>query len=146
MFDLGMQELIVIFIVALLVFGPKRLPELSRALGKGVRELKIALRGVKDSFDEAESQVEETFSPDVYKESQEEDKGKASPDLKDPQSSSPDGEGDTNDKKETLSPDIYKEPQEEDTGKASPDLKDPRSSPPDGEADTGDKKETTDNG
>jgi sec-independent protein translocase protein TatB len=101
MFDLGMQELIVIFIVALLVFGPKRLPELSRALGKGVRELKIALRGVKDSFDEAESQVEETLSPDIYKEPQEEDTGKASPDLKDPHSSPPDGEADTGDKKET---------------------------------------------
>ncbi|MEN2986607.1 MAG: twin-arginine translocase TatA/TatE family subunit, partial [Thermodesulfovibrionaceae bacterium] len=34
MFDLGFQELVVIFIVALLVFGPKKLPELGYALGK----------------------------------------------------------------------------------------------------------------
>ncbi|NIR25464.1 MAG: twin-arginine translocase TatA/TatE family subunit, partial [Gammaproteobacteria bacterium] len=34
MFDLGIQELVVIFVVALLVFGPKRLPELARTMGK----------------------------------------------------------------------------------------------------------------
>ncbi len=57
MFDLGTQELMVIFIVAFLVFGPKRLPELARTLGKGLRELKTALRGVKDSIEEAETSV-----------------------------------------------------------------------------------------
>lgn len=57
MFDLGTQELIVIFIVAFLVFGPKKLPELGRTLGKGLRELKIAMRGITESFEEAESDV-----------------------------------------------------------------------------------------
>lgn len=51
MFDLGIQELIVIFIVALIVFGPKRLPDLGRALGKGLSELKKALEGVKEQMD-----------------------------------------------------------------------------------------------
>lgn len=48
-----------IFIVAFLVFGPKRLPELGRTIGKGIRDLKVAMRGVKDSFEEAGSDVTE---------------------------------------------------------------------------------------
>lgn len=59
MLDLGMQELIIIFIVAFLVFGPKKLPELGRTLGKGMRELKAALRGVQESIEEAETNVSE---------------------------------------------------------------------------------------
>lgn len=51
MFDLGIQELIVIFVVALLVFGPKKLPELGRSLGKGIAELKKAMQGVKEQMD-----------------------------------------------------------------------------------------------
>lgn len=47
MFDLGIQELIVIFIVALLVFGPKRLPELGKTLGKGMAELRKAMENMR---------------------------------------------------------------------------------------------------
>ena len=47
MFDLGFQELIVIFAVAIMVVGPKKLPELSRKLGKGVGQLRKALFDVK---------------------------------------------------------------------------------------------------
>lgn len=57
MFDIGTQELIIIFIVALLVFGPKKLPELARTLGRGVRELKAAMMGVKESIEEVEAEV-----------------------------------------------------------------------------------------
>ncbi len=56
MFDLGIQELIVIFIVALLVFGPKRLPELGRTLGKGMGELRKALEGIREQI-HAESET-----------------------------------------------------------------------------------------
>jgi len=51
MFDLGFQELILIFVVALVVFGPKRLPEIAHALGRGIAEMKRAMSGVKDQID-----------------------------------------------------------------------------------------------
>jgi len=55
MFDIGTQELIIIFIVALLVIGPKKLPELAKTLGKGIRELKSAMLGVKDTLEKETS-------------------------------------------------------------------------------------------
>ncbi len=76
MFDLGIQELIVIFIVALLVFGPKRLPELGRTLGKGMAELRKALHGVKEQMDAEMNEIKEPLKQDseVYKRLQEIDR------------------------------------------------------------------------
>ena len=59
MFDLGTQELIVIFIVAFLVFGPKKMPELARTLGKGLKQLKSAMHGITESLEAAESDIKE---------------------------------------------------------------------------------------
>ncbi|MBN2653758.1 MAG: twin-arginine translocase TatA/TatE family subunit [Nitrospirae bacterium] len=60
MFDLGIQELIVIFIVALLAFGPKKLPEIGRTLGRGMNELKRAMQGVKEQMDSEMHQITES--------------------------------------------------------------------------------------
>jgi sec-independent protein translocase protein TatA len=43
--EIGIAGLVVILIVALLVFGPKRLPEIGRSLGKGMREFKDSITG-----------------------------------------------------------------------------------------------------
>ncbi len=43
--NLGLSELLVIFVVALLVIGPKRLPEVARALGEAFRSFQDALKG-----------------------------------------------------------------------------------------------------
>ena len=50
--QLGFSEMLVIFVVALLVFGPKKLPELGKSLGKGIREFRKATDELKSTWDE----------------------------------------------------------------------------------------------
>jgi sec-independent protein translocase protein TatA len=49
---LGTQEIILIFLIILLLFGAKRIPEIGRALGKGIREFKNASREITSAADE----------------------------------------------------------------------------------------------
>lgn len=50
--NIGLPEMIVIMAVALLVFGPKKLPEIGRSLGKAVRDFKKSTEEIKDRFEE----------------------------------------------------------------------------------------------
>ena len=50
--NIGPMELIIVLVIALIVIGPKRLPEVGKSLGKGMREFKDSLSG--DSRDEDE--------------------------------------------------------------------------------------------
>ena len=50
--NIGPLEIVIILIIALIVFGPKRLPELGRSMGKGIREFKNSLTSDKDDDDD----------------------------------------------------------------------------------------------
>ncbi len=50
MFGIGFNEIIIILVIALIVIGPKKLPEIAKALGKGYREFKKAFDDVKDEL------------------------------------------------------------------------------------------------
>jgi sec-independent protein translocase protein TatA len=52
--NIGPLEIVLILIVALVIFGPKRLPELGRSAGKGIREFKNSVTGKDDDDDEDE--------------------------------------------------------------------------------------------
>ena len=61
--SIGMPELIIIFMIALIIFGPRKLPELGRSLGQSLNEFKRASNELKNTLDE-EIRVEETRSAD----------------------------------------------------------------------------------
>ncbi len=54
MFGLGPTELIVVFLIILLVFGAKRIPEIAQGLGKGIMEFKRAARDIGSELDVAD--------------------------------------------------------------------------------------------
>jgi TatA/E family protein of Tat protein translocase len=56
--QLGFTEMLVIFIVALLVFGPKKLPELGKSLGKGLREFRKATNELKSTWEDQVRDIE----------------------------------------------------------------------------------------
>ena len=50
--SLGPQEILIILIGALILFGPKKLPEIGKSLGQGLRELKRASRSIMDTIED----------------------------------------------------------------------------------------------
>jgi len=59
MFNIGLPELLIIVAIALIVFGPNKLPELAKAFGKAMREFKKATEEVKESFEAETKDLEE---------------------------------------------------------------------------------------
>ena len=62
MFNIGLPELLIIVAIALIVFGPNKLPELAKAFGKAMREFKRATEEVKESFEAQTKDLEELKS------------------------------------------------------------------------------------
>jgi sec-independent protein translocase protein TatA len=56
--NIGPLELAIVLIIALVIFGPKRLPDLGRSLGSGMREFKDSITGKNDDDDEDRAELE----------------------------------------------------------------------------------------
>jgi sec-independent protein translocase protein TatA len=62
--NIGLPEILIVLIIALIVFGPKRLPELGRSVGKGIREFRDSISGDSDD-DEQPSRQEPPVPPEI---------------------------------------------------------------------------------
>lgn len=65
MFNIGPWELGLILLVALIVVGPGKLPEVARSIGKGINEFKKVTNGYKREFQDAMDSIETTVKPEI---------------------------------------------------------------------------------
>ncbi len=68
MFGIGMPEMIIILVIALVVIGPHKLPEMAKSLGKGLAEFKKATEGFQRSVQEEAIKTEDSLKDSVPKE------------------------------------------------------------------------------
>ena len=63
--NVGPLELAIVLIIALVIFGPKRLPELGRSMGRGIREFRSSISGKGDDEEESSqpAQIEDAEKP-----------------------------------------------------------------------------------
>jgi sec-independent protein translocase protein TatA len=55
--NIGVPELLIVLVIALIVLGPKKLPEVGRSLGKGMREFKDSIAGITEDDDDVDEQT-----------------------------------------------------------------------------------------
>jgi sec-independent protein translocase protein TatA len=63
MFGLGLQELVIILVIALVIFGPTKLPQIGSGLGKAIRDFKKGVSG--DESEEAAKEAKKENSKDL---------------------------------------------------------------------------------
>lgn len=63
---IGVQEIVIILIVGLLVFGAARLPKIAKSLGQGIKEFKKTVKGIDDDDDEDDSRNQVRYMPNQY--------------------------------------------------------------------------------
>ena len=91
MFGIGMTELLVILVLALLVLGPKRLPEMARSLGRGLAEFRRASTDIRREFLDVSEQARS--EPLESTGEREEESGTESKPEQEPSGTSPDPPG-----------------------------------------------------
>lgn len=80
---LGIWELLIILVVVLLIFGPRRLPEMAKGLGQSVREFRKGIRDIKGDFEEGQNepnqaQPKQASTPEATAAGRDSDHGEAS--------------------------------------------------------------------
>ena len=73
-FGIGLPEMILIMVVALLIFGPKKLPEIGRSLGKTIRSFQDASREFETEFKKEAQKIEESVKMSAELEASQEEK------------------------------------------------------------------------
>jgi sec-independent protein translocase protein TatA len=61
---IGMQELLLIFLVVLLLFGAKRIPDIAAGLGRGIRDFKKALKDTQDEISKDTTKTDQSAKPE----------------------------------------------------------------------------------
>ena len=97
--SLGVPELIIIFVVALIVFGPKKLPELGKSLGKGLAEFRRASNELKSTIEEEVRAIE--AEPPARYSSEPEPESKSEPEPESKPESEPESKPDAKTTSET---------------------------------------------
>lgn len=82
MFGIGFPELVLILIIGLIVFGPGKLPELGRTIGKGMREFRKASSALQAAMNEADAPAKPKTAPQQPQQPMQQDAQKSEPEVK----------------------------------------------------------------